>query len=110
MTATPSDTVLEIEDLQVEFGTLEGDVQVLRGVDLIVRRGEAVGLVGESGSGKSVTAMSVLRLLREPPARLSGSIKFHCTATGTPVDLATVDPGSEKMQQIRGNDIAMIFQ
>ena len=110
MTATPKDTVLEIEDLKAEFDTLEGVVQVLRGVDLTVRRGEAVGLVGESGSGKSVTAMSVLRLLREPPARLSGSIRFHGTAGGAPVDLAAVDPGSEQMQQIRGNDIAMIFQ
>ena len=110
MTATPKDTVLEIEDLKAEFDTLEGVVQVLRGVDLTVRRGEAVGLVGESGSGKSVTAMSVLRLLREPPARLSGSIRFHGTTGGAPVDLAAVDPGSEQMQQIRGNDIAMIFQ
>ena len=110
MTVTQRETVLEIEDLKVEFGTLEGVVQVLRGVDLTVRRGEAVGLVGESGSGKSVTAMSVLRLLREPPARLSGSIKFHGTAGSPTVDLATVDPGSGQMQQIRGNDIAMIFQ
>ncbi len=110
MTGTSKEIVLEIEDLNVEFDTLEGVVQILKGVDLAVHRGEAVGLVGESGSGKSVTAMSVLRLLREPPARLSGSIRFHNAAGGATVDLAKVDPGSEQMQQIRGNDIAMIFQ
>ncbi|HJN27034.1 MAG TPA: ABC transporter ATP-binding protein [Candidatus Latescibacteria bacterium] len=110
MSDAPRDIALEIEDLKVEFDTLEGVVSVLKGVDLAVHRGEAVGLVGESGSGKSVTAMSVLRLLREPPARLSGSIKLHGSQGGESTDLAKLDPGSERMQQIRGNDIAMVFQ
>jgi oligopeptide/dipeptide ABC transporter ATP-binding protein len=105
-----NDIVLEIEDLNVQFDTLEGTVEILKGVDLTVHRGEAVGLVGESGSGKSVTAMSVLRLLREPPARLSGSIRLHDAAGGPPADLARMDPGSQQIQAIRGNDIAMIFQ
>ena len=105
-----NDIVLEIEDLTVQFDTLEGVVEVLKGVDLTVHRGEAVGLVGESGSGKSVTAMSVLRLLREPPARLTGSIRLHDAAGGAPADLVKLDPGSQQIQAIRGNDIAMIFQ
>jgi oligopeptide transport system ATP-binding protein len=111
VSSAANDTILEIEDLNVEFNTLEGVVEVLKGVDLTVHRGEAVGLVGESGSGKSVTAMSVLRLLREPPAQLSGSIRLHDTqGEAPPVDLARLDPGSTQMQRIRGNDIAMVFQ
>lgn len=104
------DIVLEIEDLNVRFDTLEGPVEILKGVDLTVHRGEAVGLVGESGSGKSVTAMSVLRLLREPQAQLSGSIRFHQAGGGPPIDLARLDPGGDHMRSIRGNDIAMVFQ
>ena len=77
----------------------------------MIHRGEAVGLVGESGSGKSVTAMSVLRLLREPPARLAGSIRLYQPRGGfRPTDLARLDPGSRRLQEIRGNDVAMVFQ
>ena len=63
-----ADLLLEIEDLEVEFQTINGVVRVIDGVNLRIHRGESVALVGESGSGKSVTAMSILRLLREPPA------------------------------------------
>ena len=117
--ATPSkatgEAVLEIEDLHVRFDTLEGPVDILKGVDLTVHRGEAVGLVGESGSGKSVTAMSVLRLLREPPAQLSGAIRlYHAEGgpdkAGSVTDLLQLDPKGEHMQAIRGNDVAMVFQ
>ena len=102
--------VLEIEDLNLSFDTLDGGVDVIQGVDLVVHRGEAVGLVGESGSGKSVTAMSVLRLLREPPARLAGSIRLYQPRGVPPTDLAGLDPGSRRLQEIRGNDVAMVFQ
>ena len=111
MTAAPErEVVLEIEDLNLSFDTLDGGVDVIQGVDLVVHRGEAVGLVGESGSGKSVTAMSVLRLLREPPARLAGSIRLHQPRGVPPTDLAGLDPGSRRLQEIRGNDVAMVFQ
>ena len=100
--------LLEIEDLEVEFQTVNGVVRILEGVDLRIDRGESVALVGESGSGKSVTAMSILRLLREPPARISGSIRLH-SGEGT-TELAGIDPSSQEMQSIRGSEVAMIFQ
>ena len=101
--------VLEIENLEVEFQTLNGLVRIIDGVDLVIHRGETVGLVGESGSGKSVTAMSVLRLLREPPARISGSIRLH-HEDGRTTHIDRMDPAGKEMQALRGNDIAVVFQ
>jgi oligopeptide/dipeptide ABC transporter ATP-binding protein len=94
--------LLEIENLQVEFSTIDGIVPAVTGVDLKVERGETVGLVGESGSGKSVTAMSCMRLLAEPPARISGSNEI--------IDLASMPNNSPILQDLRGNEIAMVFQ
>jgi oligopeptide/dipeptide ABC transporter ATP-binding protein len=102
--------LLEIADLKVEFQTINGVVRVLEGVDLYIERGESVALVGESGSGKSVTAMSILRLLREPPATISGAIRLHHGGGRAPTQLADIDPGSKQMQAIRGSEVAMIFQ
>jgi oligopeptide transport system ATP-binding protein len=105
-----SHPLLEVEGLKVEFATLErGDVRVIDDVDLKIYPGETVALVGESGSGKSVTAMSIMRLLEEPPARLSGSIRLH-NGDGEVVDILQHAPNSRAMQAIRGNRIAMIFQ
>ena len=108
-TASP-EVLLEVRNLRVTFSTFEhGDVTVLDGVNLTIHTGETVGLVGESGSGKSVTAMSIMRLLEEPPARITGSILLTL-ANGERVDLLQGGPGSKRMQQIRGNEIGMIFQ
>ncbi|MCA1814080.1 MAG: ATP-binding cassette domain-containing protein, partial [Halobacteriales archaeon] len=63
----PGDTLLRIEGLRTYFDTYDGTVKAVDGVDLDIRRGETVGLVGESGSGKSITALSILRLVPEPP-------------------------------------------
>ncbi|MFT5369600.1 MAG: peptide/nickel transport system ATP-binding protein [Candidatus Latescibacterota bacterium] len=101
--------ILEIEDLRVQFRTIDGLVTAVNGVDLVLHRGETVGLVGESGSGKSVTAMSIMRLLAEPPAQISGSIRVQ-DKKGDIINITDLNPDSVKMQQLRGNDIAMIFQ
>ena len=101
--------LLEIENLQVEFSTIDGIVPAVTGVDLKVERGETVGLVGESGSGKSVTAMSCMRLLAEPPARISGSIRFESRSNEI-IDLASMPNNSPILQDLRGNEIAMVFQ
>ena len=95
--------LLEIRDLDVEFRVLDRPVHALRGIDLAVREGEIHALVGESGSGKSVTAMSVLRLLPRPPARLNrGSVHLRGN------DLLGLS--DEDMREIRGGEIAMVFQ
>lgn len=97
------DTLLQINNLSVDFTTESGTVHALQDVSLEVRRGEIVAIVGESGSGKSVTSLSILQLLPTPPAKyVKGEILFNN------INLLNLTP--EQMQSIRGNDIAIIFQ
>lgn len=95
--------LLEIEDLRTYFNTPSGVLPAVDGVSFHISPGETLCVVGESGCGKSVTALSIMRLLRTPPARyVSGSIGFECR------DLLQLS--SEHMRKIRGRDISMIFQ
>lgn len=95
--------LLEIRDLRVQFGTRRGLVRAVDGVSLSLARGEVLGIVGESGSGKSVLSLSVLRLLRTPPAIYAGgSIGFEGR------DLLALS--KEQMRGLRGDRISMIFQ
>jgi len=94
--------LLAIEDLVVEFTTDDGVVRAVDGVALVINPGEIVGLVGESGCGKSVTAMSILGLIRPPGQITGGSIHFRGQ------DLRTM-PVAE-LRRIRGGQIAMVFQ
>ncbi|NLX10702.1 MAG: ABC transporter ATP-binding protein [Chloroflexi bacterium] len=104
------ENVLEIDDLQVHFHTLDGVVRGVDGVTFDVRAGETIGVVGESGCGKSVTAMAIMRLLPRRVARIpSGAIRFR-RGNGDEVDLAKIDPEGSLIREIRGNEIAMIFQ
>ena len=99
----PADVVLEVDDLQTHFFTEDGVVKAVDGVSYEVRRGETLGVVGESGCGKSVTALSILRLVADPPGRIvGGAIRFE---GGNLLDLS-----EPEMEAIRGNDISMIFQ
>jgi len=102
--ASPSaDFLLEIEDLVTEFRTEEGMLRAVDGVTISVPRGGKVGVIGESGCGKSVTALSVLRLIPEPPGRISrGRIVFDGE------DLLNLS--NQAMRKVRGNRISMIFQ
>ena len=98
-----SDPVLRIEDLRVSFATRAGRLRAVDGIHLEIAAGETLGVVGESGCGKSVTALAVLRLLPEPPARIdSGHVWFGGE------DLLALPP--ERLRRIRGSGIAMIFQ
>jgi peptide/nickel transport system ATP-binding protein len=94
--------LLEVDGLRVEFATLSGPVRAVDGVSWTLDAGTTLGLVGESGCGKSVTALSVLRLLRVPPARLSGAVRYRG------IDLLAQD--ERRMRRIRGDRISMIFQ
>ncbi len=102
------DTLLEIKNLCTEFKTSEGVLRAADRVSLSVPRGGIVALVGESGCGKSVTALSVLRLIADPPGKIvSGEIWLHSRHTPS-VDLLKVS--EKEMCHLRGNRIAMIFQ
>ncbi len=94
--------LLEISNLHIRFHTLDGVVPAVDGIDFEVYPGETLGLVGESGCGKSVTALSILQLLRCPPAEIQGRISFEGR------NLLELD--REGIRKIRGNDISMIFQ
>ncbi|PHY05442.1 MAG: peptide ABC transporter ATP-binding protein [Alcaligenaceae bacterium] len=94
--------LLEVENLQTHFRTPDGVNRAVDGVSFSVNEGETLAIVGESGCGKSVTAMSILRLIAEPPGKIAGSIRFMDQ------DLLTLS--EKKMRSIRGNAISMIFQ
>jgi len=91
--------LLTIEDLHIDVGSRP----VIEGVSLCLAPGEMLGLVGESGCGKSVTALSIMRLLAEPPMRITGgTIRFEGT------DILSL--GEAELEELRGDRIAMIFQ
>ena len=69
--------LLEVDHLQTHFGTPDGVVRAVEGVSFHINAGETLGIVGESGCGKSVTAMSILRLIPEPPGKIAGAIRFE---------------------------------
>ena len=95
--------LLEIEGLKTQFFTSAGTVRAVDGVNYNVEAGETVAVVGESGCGKSVTALSIMRLVADPPGKIvEGEIRFNGT------DLLSLD--EEEMRQIRGRDIGMVFQ
>jgi peptide/nickel transport system ATP-binding protein len=100
--AAPS-AVLEIEDLKTHFFTATGVVKAVDGVSYAVRSGETLGVVGESGCGKSVTALSILRLVANPPGRIVGG---RVRLEGRNL----LDLSEQDMEEIRGNAISMIFQ
>ncbi len=91
-----------MRDLRVSFRTEDGLVRAVDGVSFSVAAGEVLGIVGESGSGKSVTAMSLMRLIRDPNAITEGEVIYKGR------DLLKLEPG--QMRDVRGSEIAMIFQ
>ncbi len=95
--------LLDIRDLHTEFRTGAGIVRAVDGISYTVEAGETVAIVGESGSGKSVGAMSILRLIPDPPGRITGGTVLFAGR-----DLMKLP--DEAMRQVRGGDIGMVFQ
>ena len=101
-------TLLEFKNLVTEFRTEGTSVKAVKGISFTLNRGETIGIVGESGSGKSVTSLSAMRLIPNPPGEITGGeIIFH-QKDGNETDLLKIS--EEEMRAFRGNDIAMIFQ
>ncbi len=96
------ETVLSIRDLKTHFFTSVGTVMAVDGINIEIRKGEAVGLVGESGCGKSCTALSIMRLVPIPGRTIEGQIQYLGK------DLLSLS--EQEMRGIRGKEIAMIFQ
>ena len=95
--------LLKVTDLRTVFETIAGEAVAVDGISFEVGKGETVGLVGESGCGKSVTALSIMRLVRNPPGRIvSGSVEFGGR------DLLKLP--EKEIRKIRGNRISIVFQ
>ncbi|OFX06444.1 MAG: peptide ABC transporter ATP-binding protein [Alphaproteobacteria bacterium RIFCSPHIGHO2_12_FULL_66_14] len=96
-------TILQVDDLQTHFFTAVGTVRAVDGVSYALKSGETLGVVGESGCGKSVSALSILRLVADPPGRIvGGAIRFE--------GRNLLELSETEMERIRGNEISMIFQ
>lgn len=102
------EVLLEVKNLVTDFKTEDEYIRAVNDVSFTLHKGETIGIVGESGSGKSVTALSIMQLIPNPPGRVSGGqILFH-TKDHRTIDLTKIS--AKEMRSLRGNDIGMIFQ
>ena len=98
-----SEKLLEIKDLVIRYETDAGVVEAVNGINLVLNKGQSLGLVGETGAGKTTTALGILRLLPDPPARIVGG-EIHFEG----MDVLAMD--KESLQKYRGKKVSMIFQ
>ena len=107
-----SSRILEVKNLKTYYFLEKGTVKAVDGVNLSLDRKTTLGVVGESGCGKSVTARSIMRIIKSPPGKIvDGEILFHPTkGVEKVVDITDLDPKGAKMRTIRGGEISMIFQ
>lgn len=114
---TSKNVLLEVNDLQTYFFLTEGVVRAVDGVGFSIERGQTLGVVGESGCGKSITARSIMNMVRRPGRTVGGQVLYYRhpangggQASGQPVDILTLPSMGEEMRSIRGGEFAMIFQ
>lgn len=100
--------LLEVIDLQTQFFTEEGIVKAVDKISFTLFRGQTLGIVGESGSGKSVTSLSIMQLVAQPPGKIVGGKIIYYPKGKPGIDLLQLS--DQEMQHYRGNDLAMIFQ
>lgn len=102
------DNILEVRGLVTRFHTEEGTVEAVKGSSFDLKKGQTIGIVGESGSGKSVSALSIMSLIPQPPGEIAaGEIWFNSPTLGW-IDLLELTPN--QLRSVRGNEISMIFQ
>ncbi len=99
-----NDKILEVKDLSVSFNTYAGEVKAVRGVSFELNRGETLAFVGESGCGKTVTAKSILRLLKPPFAEIKEGSQIICDGK----DVLSLN--RKELCEFRGDEVSMIFQ
>ena len=111
-TRNGSEPILEVKNLKTHFFTDKGVVQAVKGVSFSLANGETLGIVGESGCGKSVTASSIMQLIKSPPGKIvDGEIIFRRQKRrAETIDIVKLDPKGIEMRSIRGGEISMIFQ
>ncbi|MDR1949295.1 MAG: ABC transporter ATP-binding protein [Spirochaetaceae bacterium] len=103
-------SILEVKDLHVQFHMEQATVRAVDGVTFALKRKKTLGIVGESGCGKSITAMAIMRLIQSPPGKITeGSIRLRLR-NGETCDIARLNAKGPVMRNIRGAEIAMIFQ
>jgi peptide/nickel transport system ATP-binding protein len=100
--------LLEVRNLVTQFKTEDEFIKAVNDISFTLHKGETIGIVGESGSGKSVTSLSIMQLIPNPPGKITGGEIIYHTKAGKTVDL--VKTKKDEMRNYRGNEIAMIFQ
>lgn len=117
MTESDRNTLVELRDLKTHFRLPQGLVRAVDGATFEISRGKTLGVVGESGCGKSVTAQSILRIVPAPGKIVGGQILYHRRVKNDRageireiIDLVQLDPQGQEIRDIRGAEIAMIFQ
>ncbi|MEI6022207.1 MAG: ATP-binding cassette domain-containing protein, partial [Bacteroidota bacterium] len=101
-------SLLEVKNLVTTFRSDGKLFNAVNNISFTLRQGQTIGIVGESGSGKSVTSLSIMQLIPNPPGKITGGEIIYYTKENKAIDLTKLS--NEQMRQYRGNEIAMIFQ